>query len=245
MPKEIRELWLRCQTVRLERNAPGRHSPPIRQQRIYPLTGPLICDGCGRPFHGIGNHNRTSISFRMAHSWHRCEMRPQSVSAPDIEQEFLERVLSCIKIDAGWHAPILGAMSKEGLEPDNTPEIKRLEAASANLRKQHLWNVIWDEEFKTANRDLQRQKRALEPKPSVRSTPNPDRAAELLRDLPALWEHPGVTPEQRRDLAREVFEEIRIRHGKLVAVKPHLQYAPLFAYSLWMENCDVGDEQSP
>jgi len=67
----------------------------------------------------------------------------------------------------------------------------------------------------------------------------------LLRDIPALWEHPGVTPEQRRDLAREVFEEIRIRDGNLVAVKPRPQYAPLFGYSLWKGNREVGGEQSP
>ena len=74
--------------------------------------------------------------------------------------------------------------------------------------------------------------------------PNLDRAAELLQDLPALWEHPGVTQEQRRDLAREVFDEVRIREGKLVAVKPRPDYAPLFAYSIWKENQEVGGVRS-
>ena len=245
IPEEIKELWFRCQEVRIQRNAPGQSSPPSRRQRVYPLTGPLVCDGCGRPFHGIGNHNRRSISLRMVHSWHRCDLRPQSVSAPGIEQEFSERVLCCLKIDEGWQAAILGAMSKEGPEPDHTPEIRRIEAASANLRKQHLWNVIGDNEFKANYQELQRQKRALAPKPPVRSTPNLNRAAELLQDLPALWKHPGVTQVQRRDLAREVFDEIRLRDGNLVAVKPRAQYAPLFAYSLWNENSDVGGEHSP
>lgn len=122
VPEDIKELWGRCQVVRMGRNAPGRHSPPSRQQRVYPLTGPLVCDGCGRPFHGIGNHNRRSISLRMTHSWHRCDMRPPSVSAPDIEREFLDRGLSCIKIDDGWQEAILGVMSKEGPEPDNSDE---------------------------------------------------------------------------------------------------------------------------
>ena len=64
-------------------------------------------------------------------------------------------------------------------------------------------------------------------------------------DLPARWEHPGVTQQQRRDLAREVFDEIRLRDGKLVAVKPQPEYAPLFAYSIWNEGQNVGDERSP
>ena len=104
--------------------------------------------------------------------------------------------------------------------------------------------MLSDQEFKTEYQALQRQKRALELKPSLQSTPNLDRAAELLRDLPALWEHPGVTQDQRRELTREVFDEIRLWNGKLVAVKPRSEYAPLFAYSIWKESLDVGSECS-
>jgi hypothetical protein len=52
-----------------------------------------------------------------------------------------------------------------------------------------------------------------------------------------------VTSQQRRELAREVFLEVRLREGRLVAVKPRPQYAPLFAYSLWRQN-DVGGKRS-
>ena len=136
-------------------------------------------------------------------------------------------------------------MHKEGPEPDHEAEIKRIDGASANLRKQHIWNVISDQEFKAQYQDLQRQRRVLEPVFKVAPKPNLDRAAALLRDLPTLWEHPGVTSEQRRNMAREVFQEIRIREGQLVAVKPRSQYAPLFAYSLWKENDDAGGECLP
>ena len=105
----------------------------------------------------------------------------------------------------------------------------------ANLRKQHLWGVIADEDFKKQYQGFERQKKALiTPKVST-LTPNLDRAATLLRDLPVLWQHPGVTPEQRRELAREVFEELRLREGRLVGAKPRAQYAPLFAYSVWAQ----------
>ena len=45
-------------------------------------------------------------------------------------------------------------------------------------------------------------------------------------------------------MAREVFDEIRLRDGKLIAVKPRPQYAPLFVYSIWKENQYVGDKSS-
>jgi len=242
--EEVKQLWNLCQVVRQDKNSPGQPSPPSREQRIYPLTGVLICDGCGEAFHGVGHHSGGRIHPRMIHSWHRCDISPRSVPAYKVEKEFGERVLGCISLNEGWRSLVLRAMANEGPEPDREPEIKRIDGALANLRKQHIWGVVSDQEFKDEFSDLQRQRRALEPKPSVRSTPNLDRAAELLTDLPALWEHPGVTPLQRRELAREVFDEIRVREGMLVAVRPRPEYAPLFAYSLLKENHGVGDDRS-
>jgi len=96
-----------------------------------------------------------------------------------------------------------------------------------------LWGEVTDEEFKSEYQGLARQLKTLEPTVSGALTPDLERAAKLLKEMPVLWQHPGVTAEQGRELAREVFEEIRLRQGKLVAVKPRPQYAPLFAYSIW------------
>ena len=139
---------------------------------------------------------------------------------------------------------MIRAISNEGPEPDHALEIKRIDAALANLRKQHLWSVIGDQEFKSEYQALERQRNGFEPKPMARSTPNLDRAAELLQNLPALWEHPGVKQNQRRDLAREVVDEIRIRDGSLIAVTPRQEYAPLFAYNIWKDLQNVGDDRS-
>lgn len=160
-----------------------------------------------------------------------------------MEEGFANGVLSHIHLDDGWRDAILKAIANEGPEPDHTIEIRRIEGAMANLRKQHLWGVIEDDEFKRQYRELERQRKVLvTPKVST-LTPNLDRAASLLRDLPALWRHPGVTQEQRRELTREVFEELRIREGRLVAAKPKPQYAPLFAYSVWTRQV-LGDVKS-
>ena len=180
----------------------------------------------------------------MVHGWHRCDLRPQSVSAICVEGEFAEHVLAHVSLDEGWHEAVLRALANEGPEPDNSLDIKRIGGALANPRKQHLWGATGDEDFKSEWEALQRQRRALEPRPSSRSTPNLDRAAQLLRDLPLLWQHPGVTPEQQWEMAREVFEEVRLRDGHLVAVKPRPQYIPLFAYSLWRQYQFAGGNRS-
>ncbi len=172
-------------------------------------------------------------------------MRPQSVPGPRVEKEFAQRVLGCVTLDDDWHQAVLGALAKEGPRPDHSLEIGRIEGALANLRKQHLWGAVSEEEFQAEFQNLKRQRSALELRPSSPTTPDLERAAQLLRDLPALWQHPGVTPEQRRDMVREVFQVIRLQEGELSAVQPLLQYAPLFAYSLWRQHQVVGGECSP
>ena len=165
-----------------------------------------MCDGCSEPFHGILNRNRSGSYRRMCHGWHKCGLKPRSIPAPRVEEELAHRVLRCITINDGWREAVLRALTREGPTPDNHLERRRIEAAIANLKKQHQWGAVADEEFKEEFQRLSRQLRALEPRPVQALTPNLDRAAKLLRDLPALWQHPGVTDEQRRELAREVFD---------------------------------------
>ncbi len=241
VPEEVKTLWRQCQQVRREKALTPQPSPRSRQHRVYPLTGVLVCDGCGELFHGVSTVSKPRSYPRMWHSWHRCGMRPLSVAAPKVEEEFAERVLSCLTLDEGWRAAVLRALANEGSRPDHTLEARRIEGALGNLKKQHLWGAVSDEEFKGAFQDLIRQLKALQMPVAATMIPNLDRAAQLIKDLPSLWHHEGVTAEQRRELGREVFEQIRLREGRLVAVKPRPQYAPLFAYSIWQHNM-VGGE---
>ena len=244
VPEEVRSLWIKCQEVRRQKTLSPQPSPRSRSHRVYPLTGVLVCDNCGEPFHGVSTISKPRSYPRMFHSWHRCGMKPLSVAAPSVEREFSERVLSCLSLDDGWQTAILGALATEGPQPDHRLEKKRIEMAIANLRKQHLWGAVTDEDFKTEYRTLATQLKALEVPVMPELAPDLDRAAQMLRDLPVLWRHPGVTPEQRRDLAREVFQELRLREGRLVAITPRPEYAPLFAYNIWSQNVVGGQHSS-
>ena len=159
-------------------------------------------------------------------------MRPRSLDATMVESDFADKVLGCINLDEGWRDAVLKVLANEGPRPDRSSDMKRIEGAISNLRKQHLWGAISDEVFKKEHQTLTRQLRSLMPPASPKMTPNLDRAAHLLQDWPAPWQHPGVSPEQSRDMAREVFQELRLREGRFVAVTPKPNYAPLFAYSL-------------
>ena len=132
-------------------------------------------------------------------------MRPSSVRAARVEQEFADRVLACVQLDGDWRQTILKALANQAPLPDHSVDVKRIEAALANLRKQHLWGAIDDETFKAEHLVLQRQVRSIQPSSPQPMMPNLDRASRLLQDLPALWNHPGVIAAQQRGLVREVF----------------------------------------
>ena len=74
--------------------------------------------------------------------------------------------------------------------------------------------------------------------------PDLDRASRLLQGLPTLWNHPEVPAAQQQGLAREEFQEVRLREGQLVAVRPRAKYAPLFAYALWRQHVSGGTRSS-
>ncbi len=59
--------------------------------------------------------------------------------------------------------------------------------------------------------------------------PNLERAAQLLNEMPVLWQHPGVTNKQRESLVQEVFNKISLDGEALVAVEPKPEYALFFA----------------
>jgi hypothetical protein len=107
-----------------------------------------------------------------------------------------------------------------------------LERALANLRKQHIWEDITDQEYRDQKGVLERQVRALDSTSQSIHLPNLSRAAGLLNDLPPLWTHPGVTDQQRETFLKEVFEQAQLRGSELTAITPNPSYRPLFAYMM-------------
>jgi ribosomal protein L34E len=181
VPDEVRMLWLRCQEVKGEKARVGHPSPPARRHRICPLTGVLICDGCGQPFHGVPTVSKPRSYPRMFHSVRRCDLRPLSVAAPVVQEEFAKRALGAITLDAAWRDAILRSMTGAGPMPDREVERRRISMAMTDLKKQHLWGAITDEDFKTDFRLLDRQRQALEPNSAPAQLPNLERAAQLLQ----------------------------------------------------------------
>jgi hypothetical protein len=101
--------------------------------------------------------------------------------------------------------------------------------AIENLRKQHLWGDISDENYRRERGALERQLKLLAKPAQTAELPNLERATLLLEDLPSLWQHKGVTHQQREALVQEVFRSITIDGKDFVSVEPNPAYIPLFA----------------
>ena len=140
-----------------------------------------------------------------------------------------QRVMPHLKLDAAWKTRVTIALMAQDPQEHDQGQQNRLARAIENLRKQHLWGDLSDDEYRRDREVLDRQLKVIVRPSQPPQLPNLERAAELLEDLPALWLHPGVTHEQRESLVKAVFRSITIDGKEFVSIEPQLAYVPLFA----------------
>jgi hypothetical protein len=168
----------------------------------------------------------------LVHRANGCHSKPRSVTTDHLKRQFAEGVLPHVMLDDGWKRAVTQVLLKGRGQGDNDQQRESIARALENLRKQHPWGDIGDEEYRTERVALERRLRAMASEPADMALPDLERAAALLSDLPALWSHPGVDERQREELARELLERVDVAGGRLVAVTPREVLKPLFAYTL-------------
>ena len=141
----------------------------------------------------------------------------------------LKRIMPYLTLYDDWKIRILNALERGRPEQQDTGQVERLEHALERLRKQHLWGDLSDKEYRREREGLERRLKLVATPVQSHHLPNLETAAGLLRDLPALGLHPGVTDGQRETLVREVFRRITIDGKDFVSIEPKAEYVPLFA----------------
>ncbi|MFC1947958.1 recombinase family protein [Chloroflexota bacterium] len=233
VPDQARKLWSCCQMIKRQRRT-STTGYPRRENHIYPFSRILYCNQCGSVYHGEATYFRGQTDLRMIHERRlegkHCCIRPKSQSVKTLSDQFSDRVLPYMKLDEGWQELIINALKENTSETNHVQEQReRLMKALDNLRKQHIWGDITDEQYRLERTSLERQLKYIVPESRPVEMPNLERAAELLNDLPVLWSHEGVNNEQRESLIHEVFTKISIEGDSLVSIEPKTEYAPLFA----------------
>ncbi|PCI12328.1 MAG: hypothetical protein COB68_14820 [SAR202 cluster bacterium] len=157
-----------------------------------------------------------------------------------------DRVMPHLQLDASWKTRIISALkADEPPQQENHQQGERLQRALENLRKQHKWGDISDEEYRSERNVLVRQLKLLDDAVKPRQLPNLERAAEFLQNLPGLWLHPGVTHEDREALVKQVFQRITIDGKDFVDIEPKPEYAPLFATMVTGQKVGYRETDSP
>ncbi len=229
---DIRELWLACQQVKRAR-IKGAVGHPRHPARSYPFSQVFTCTCCGALYHGEAKLRSGGETLKLFHlrrgDGRSCAIRPRALTVAAASTQFTKVVLPYLRLDGSWRDEILKALRNKGEPTGDTAQIERLQRALENLRRQHLWSDLSDQEYRQERQILERQLKLLAPPSTAVQLPNLDRAAQLIDDLPALWGHPGVTDEQREALIKETFVRILVEGRTIVGIEPKSSYTPLFA----------------
>ncbi len=222
---------------------------PREEKHVYPFSRILKCHRCGSPYHGEATYYHGNTDLRMTHERRtigkECGNKPKSRSIDSLSHEFCDRVVSQIYLEEGWKSLLLSALYDEQETKNTKSQQDRLIKALENLRKQHIWGDIADDDYRRERITLERQLQAISQDTTPPELPNLERAAELLNSLPSLWSHPGVTNEERENLVQEIFTEINMDGGSLVSIGPKPAYIPLFAAMMVQKSLGYCDVDSP
>ena len=196
----------------------------------------LTCHRCGSPYYGESHPCGEYIDMRMSQErrgpGRSCKPKPRSRSVEALVDQMGDRVMPYLQLDATWKSRITAVLRSDEPPQEDRGQGERLRRALENLRKQHQWGDISDDEYRREREIIVRQLKVHTATVEPTHLPNLDRSANFLEDLPALWLHPGVTHEEREALIQQVFWRIAIDGKEFVDIEPKPAYAPLFATML-------------
>lgn len=121
-------------------------------------------------------------------------------------------------------AEIVRAKVRRG---SDAAKASRIRTAIKRLTDVFTWGAIEEKDYRTQLADLRTQLALAERLPDERRILE---ATTTAQDIPRAWGR--ATPEQRRRIVRSTFSLIRVGGGRVTAVCPRPETAPLFAAAL-------------
>lgn len=103
----------------------------------------------------------------------------------------------------------------------------RLQTRLQRLQEQYEWGHILKDEYLDKHNQISRELTALIPMETNNETLT--RLAHSLENIGSAWNE--ASHEQRNRLASALFEDIIIRHNRVVEVRPRAELRPFFRLS--------------
>ena len=215
------ELFERVQRARqLNRCSPRNQS---HKTRVYPLSGILYCQQCGRPYHGAyskGNDCRYYRDSGVLQGVSDCA--PSYIRAEDVEQQ-VSNFVQAITLPDDWQAQLQAYYSGQ----KSAQEIER-QRQLLDLRQERLVNLytagmLSDEAMQQEAEEINRARARLDPQIVQRS----EEVAPILQDFALVWAE--ATPTERKQMLRLMFQRVELQEGLLAAIQPQADFYPLIA----------------
>ena len=219
------ELFNAAATQRAERHR-GKSLTIRRKPTLVSLSGIARCGICDS---NIATQQipsgRIRIYCRGRTTGKNCDCRGTFI---DVYEAQIQWYLDNFIIPEDYRERILDAHRKlESAYDDTEKHRTMLENRLKRLQEQYEWGHIQKDEYLDKHNPISRELAVLTPSDTKNETL--DRLARFLKDIGAAWVE--ATQEQRNRLASALFEDIIIRHNRVVAVRPREELRPFFKLS--------------
>lgn len=230
-PLISKELWDRCQMVRLRR-AEKINRGAYNSSEDYPLASLLVCLDCGTRYHGwtLRGERRYRDPFRQF--GRHCNNVPKSIPAIDLEKQ-VEDILFDLKIPTNWKDLAKTVLTEEPKNHDE--ERSRLTARLERLKRLYLAGDFSDKEYDTKKKEIQEQLLML---PVSHTISTMEITIEHLSQTQQLWY--AATPDERKEWLQYLFQTLYVENGKIVAAEATSLLWEIIRFTFDMRNGDDG-----
>ena len=223
------EEYERMQEISARRaRMPGRE--PTRD-RVYPFSRRTTCLSCGRNY--VGDAGGKTGYLRMRHAFGEC-VAPRTIAWSRLDQQMAVLLAERFCLPDDWQQAVrrLVAAPLAEVDPGIQFRVKEIRRAQDKLAQLYQWSHVDEEHYQAERRKLDRELRDLDveaPNEEPIAIEQLRQAGELLANLGALWAHPGVTMQTKKEFIEEAFDEIQLDELGIRVLTPSEALRPLVA----------------
>jgi DNA invertase Pin-like site-specific DNA recombinase len=225
------------ESLHQHRSGPGSKGSPRDGTAL--LAGIVVCGNCGRCFQTSYRHQGKPYYSCVRHLHEGTEQVCFGLKATPVDDLVAQQVLRALEPAALE----LSCRAMEDIQRDRARLDKhwrqRLERARYDAEDaQRRYRVVdpdnrlvarsleqrWEETLRTERQVRDDYDRFLRERPPELSPEERDRIVELSRDIPALWDAPGTTHQDRKEIVRHLVEKV------VVHVKDDSEYVDVTIY---------------
>jgi hypothetical protein len=203
-----------------------------KQPCMYPLSGLLLCDGCGKPLRGMTSYGKAY--YRDAtHLNHAGSCTQKTVRAEVAEQQVVD-LLCGVKLPPDWQEWVLNNHFTPQERATLAESEQALQARLDRATELYLAGAITREKYQAEKWQYQADRAGLRPA-ALDAIMD---AGHVLEGFAQRWAA-TQTPLEKNELLRLILVGAQIKGHSLTALVVKLPFYPL------MRHCPSGDDGRP